>query len=46
MDELLLAGNYFGVQPYHGRFGSFGGALIESGGSVTDMYVASRLIAM
>ncbi len=26
--ELLVAGNYFGVQPYQGRFGSFNGALI------------------
>jgi hypothetical protein len=29
-DELLLAGNYFGVQPLQGRFGSFGGALIKN----------------
>ncbi|MCB0487966.1 MAG: VCBS repeat-containing protein [Cyclobacteriaceae bacterium] len=29
-DELLLAGNYFGVQPFNGRFGSFGGALVDS----------------
>lgn len=29
-DELLVAGNYFGVQPLQGRFGSFGGALIKS----------------
>lgn len=29
-DEVLLAGNYFGVQPYHGRFGSFSGAIIKS----------------
>lgn len=27
--ELLLAGNYFGVQPYHGRMASFNGALID-----------------
>ncbi|MGB5237611.1 MAG: VCBS repeat-containing protein, partial [Flavobacteriaceae bacterium] len=26
--EVLAAGNYFGVKPYHGRFGSFSGALI------------------
>ena len=32
--ELVLGGNYFGVQPYHGRFGSFGGAMIESDGSI------------
>ena len=28
-DELLVGGNYFGVKPYHGRFGSFPGALIS-----------------
>ncbi len=28
--EVLSAGNYFGVKPYHGRFGSFNGAMIES----------------
>lgn len=28
--EILLAGNYFGMQPFHGRYGSFGGALIKS----------------
>jgi enediyne biosynthesis protein E4 len=29
-EELLLAGNYFGVQPFHGRYGSFDGAVIKS----------------
>ncbi len=28
--ELLVGGNYFGVQPFHGRFGSFQGAIIKS----------------
>lgn len=28
--EALAAGNYFGVKPYHGRLGTFSGALIES----------------
>ena len=28
--EVLAAGNYFGVKPYHGRFDSFPGALISS----------------
>ncbi len=28
--ELMAAGNYFGVQPFHGRFDSFSGALIKS----------------
>ena len=26
--EVLAGGNYFGVKPYHGRFGSFPGAMI------------------
>ncbi|MBT8236994.1 MAG: CRTAC1 family protein, partial [Bacteroidia bacterium] len=29
-DELLAGGNYFGVKPYHGRLGSFSGAMIKS----------------
>ena len=29
-NELLLAGNFFGVTPYHGRFDSFSGALVRS----------------
>jgi len=29
-DDILAAGNYFGVKPYHGRFDSFSGALITS----------------
>jgi enediyne biosynthesis protein E4 len=29
-DEVLLGGNYFGVQPFQGRYGSFSGALVES----------------
>jgi enediyne biosynthesis protein E4 len=29
-DEVLLGGNYFGVQPFHGRYGSFPGALVKS----------------
>jgi hypothetical protein len=28
--EVLVAGNYFGVKPYHGRFDSFPGAFIRS----------------
>lgn len=28
-DEVLCAGNYFGVKPYHGRFDGFLGALIS-----------------
>ncbi|AVR46708.1 hypothetical protein C7S20_16340 [Christiangramia fulva] len=26
--EVLLGGNYFGITPYHGKFDSFGGALL------------------
>ncbi len=29
-NEILAAGNYFGVKPYHGRFDSFSGALIKT----------------
>ena len=28
--EVLLGGNYFGIQPFHGRYGSFSGAIIKS----------------
>ncbi|RRO13871.1 VCBS repeat-containing protein [Flavobacteriaceae bacterium 14752] len=34
--ELLIGGNYFGIKPYHGRFGSFaGGALQQNGQFLT-----------
>lgn len=33
-EEVLLGGNYFGVQPFHGRYGSFSGAIIEGGGNI------------
>ncbi len=29
-DEMLVAGNYFGVTPFHGKFDSFPGALIKN----------------
>ncbi|MGB6152295.1 MAG: VCBS repeat-containing protein [Pricia sp.] len=32
--EVLAAGNYFGVKPYHGRFDSFPGALIKAENNV------------
>ena len=32
--EILAAGNYFGVKPYHGRFDSFPGALIKAENNV------------
>lgn len=28
-EDVLLGGNYFGVQPFYGRYGSFGGALVK-----------------
>lgn len=34
-EEVLIGGNYFGLQPFHGRFGSFSGALIDSDLSIT-----------
>jgi len=32
--EVLAAGNYFGVKPFHGRFDSFPGALIKSNNDI------------
>ncbi len=29
-NELVVAGNYFGVKPFQGRFGSFSGAMIKN----------------
>lgn len=34
-EEVLAAGNFFGVAPYHGRFDSFSGALIQGVEDVT-----------
>lgn len=34
-DEALMAGNYFGVKPYHGRLDSFSGALLKDENTVT-----------
>jgi hypothetical protein len=34
--EVLLGGNYFGIQPFHGRYGSFSGAVIKSETEVLD----------
>jgi hypothetical protein len=33
-DDILLAGNYFGITPYHGKFDSFSGAIIQNNGKV------------
>jgi hypothetical protein len=35
-DDILLAGNYFGMTPYHGRFDSFSGAIIQNNGEVVS----------
>jgi len=35
-DEVLVGGNYFGVQPFHGRFGSFPGAIIKSENDISE----------
>lgn len=35
-DEILLGGNYFGVQPFHGRYASFTGALVKNETTITD----------
>ncbi|MBT1703483.1 VCBS repeat-containing protein [Fulvivirgaceae bacterium PWU20] len=35
-NEVLLGGNYFGVQPFHGRFASFPGALVKSDKDIVD----------
>ena len=32
--EILAAGNYFGVKPFHGRFDGFSGALIHDDNSI------------
>jgi len=38
--EVLLAGNYFGVKPFHGRFDSFGGAMING---KNDVILGSKI---
>ncbi|SEL63448.1 Repeat domain-containing protein [Aquimarina amphilecti] len=35
-EEVLIAGNYFGVIPYHGRFDGFSGALIQQNNAVIE----------
>jgi hypothetical protein len=34
-EEVLAAGNYLGVKPYHGRYDSFSGALIKTSTEIT-----------
>ncbi|NHE57090.1 VCBS repeat-containing protein [Cyclobacterium plantarum] len=35
-EEVLAGGNYFGVTPYHGRYGSLSGNIITAGGKILD----------
>ncbi|WP_298545302.1 VCBS repeat-containing protein [uncultured Aquimarina sp.] len=35
-EEVFMAGNYFGVIPYHGRFDGFAGAMIEGDTSLIE----------
>ncbi|MDY8134745.1 VCBS repeat-containing protein [Aquimarina sp. 2201CG5-10] len=34
--EVFLAGNYFGVIPYHGRFDGFGGAILKNPSTIIN----------
>ena len=36
--EVLAAGNYFGVKPFHGRFDSFSGALIKDENNIISTH--------
>lgn len=36
MEEVLVAGNYFGLSPYHGRLGSLAGNIITEGGTILE----------
>ena len=38
--EILAAGNYFGIKPYHGRLDSFSGALIKN---INDVILGNKL---
>lgn len=35
-EEVLVGGNYFGVTPYHGRFGSLSGNIVTSEGEILE----------
>jgi hypothetical protein len=35
-EEVLVGGNYFGVNPYHGRLGSLSGNIITSNGDILE----------
>lgn len=41
-EEVILGGNYFGVQPFHGRYGSFSGAIIKN----ENMILTGRSIGL
>ena len=34
--EVLLAGNYFGLIPFHGKFDGYSGGLLQTGGSIIE----------
>lgn len=36
-NQLMLGGNYMGVIPFHGRFDSFAGALVNSDGEISPL---------
>ncbi len=36
IDEVFMAGNYFGVIPYHGRFDGFAGAILQKNEVILD----------
>ena len=35
-EEVLVAGNYFGITPYHGRFDALAGNIITQNGEVLE----------
>lgn len=35
-EEILIGGNYFGVTPYHGQFGSLAGTMLKKGGKLLN----------
>ncbi|WP_340199756.1 VCBS repeat-containing protein [Ascidiimonas sp. W6] len=41
-EEILAAGNYFGVKPFHGKFDSFPGAIIKN----EDHIISSDLLGL
>ena len=39
-NDLLAGGNYFGIQPFHGRFDAFAGALIKN---ENEIYLGNQI---